>query len=97
MTIFIAGQGIFIFILYVPLSSHVRKHITCTCNYNCHYEVVCIITSSQRRLDYVYFTTHIVVHIHVCIPVGQGSVWEMVEEEASQLFSAEQNNIPYIK
>ena len=29
MTVFIAGQGIIIFVLYVPMSNHVRKDFAC--------------------------------------------------------------------
>ena len=36
MTIFIAGQGIIIIVLYVPLSNHVRKDfVFCVFDYNC--------------------------------------------------------------
>ena len=36
MTIIIAGQGIFIIVLYVPLSNHVRKDFAfCVFDYNC--------------------------------------------------------------
>ncbi|XP_019858559.1 PREDICTED: adhesion G protein-coupled receptor L2-like, partial [Amphimedon queenslandica] len=62
MTIFIVGQGIIIFILYVPLSSHVRKHIVCIAIM----KVVCIITLSQRRLDVylIFYYTYMFLYMH---------------------------------
>ena len=89
MTVFIAGQGIIIFILYVPLSSHVRKHI------NIHVTTVSVTTLSPRSCMFIIlFTTHAYMYMYT---VGKGSIWEMVEEETSQLFSAQQNNVPNIK
>ena len=39
MTVFIAGQGIIIFILYVPLSKHVSP-IIITSGYKCHIHAI---------------------------------------------------------
>ena len=55
MTVFIAGQGIIIFILYVPLSKHVSLLIT-TSRYKCH----------MHTFTHKYTHTHIHTHVHVC-------------------------------
>ena len=55
MTVFIAGQGIIIFILYVPLSKHVSL-IIITSGYKCHAHT------------YLHINTY-VIHIHTYLYV----------------------------
>ena len=51
MTVFIAGQGIIIFILYVLLSKHVSLIIV-SCRYKCHTYITHMHTRIQVREEY---------------------------------------------
>ena len=82
MTIFIAGQGILLFIILVPLSKHVRMYILYNiilCMYVCMFLYICVYVHVWMNIYIMYMHVHI-LYVHIILYVylfcsGERHIW----------------------